>query len=78
MTITVTTKSGSNILFIQKDNGEVFFQKGMLSGKVVRISPIAIGKEINMDFHKDRLYGGIEEDTMLYRSTPVTNIIVTL
>ena len=77
MTITVKTMSGTFYTFTQKD-GRTFFQKGLISGEVVRINPITIGKGINMDFYKERLYGGLEDSTMFINSTPVTEITVIL
>ena len=77
MTITAKTASGTTYTFTQK-NGKTFFQKGLLSGEVTRITPITIGEGINMDFHKERLYGDFDDFTTSLNSTPVTDITVIL
>ena len=79
MTMTVKTESGSIYVFTQKD-GRTFFQRGLMTGEVVRINngPITIGKNIIMDFRKDGLYGTPDKDTMFANTTPVTEISVIL
>ena len=77
MTMTVKTQNGTQFMFTQKD-GKTFFQKGLLSGEVIRINPITIGEVIDMDFYKDHIYGGIEEHSMYLRSSPVAEISVKL
>ena len=73
----VKTKSGTIYTFTQ-ENGRTFFIKGILSGEVVRIDPISIGKPIHMDFRKERMLGGYEDCTMFITSTPVIDISVIL
>ena len=77
MTILATTKSGSEYIFTQNENGELLVMKGIMTGKVTQMHrPIEVGNILEFDFIRDGIYGEPEGNPMYFQSTELVTISV--
>ena len=77
MTIRAITKSGTEYLFTQNENGELHFMKGIITGKVTEMRrPIEVGNILEFDFIRDGIYGEPEAFPTYLQSTEIVKITV--
>ena len=74
----VKTESGTEYIFQTDENGKqtfIRFGSGMITGEViVHRNEIKVGNCLDFDFHKEGIYGQLQESVMTAQSSPIVEI----